>query len=125
MPCAAELRRMHGDGCVPEDWLTDENVLYERPGLRAPDLCTEGQHIPAIAQHDGAVYRRQPADGVCGILERAVACALTNEVAELRERWRDLVRNRDDRFAPRLCAVRHHQERATVTVRAHRQRQRQ
>src|SRR2546427_12024241 len=125
MPCTAQLRGVHRDGCVTEDWLTHENILYEWPGLRAPDLRTECQHIPAIAQHDGAVYCRQPPDGVRCVLERAVAAAVANQVAELRERWRDLVGNGDDRFAPRLRAVRHHQERPAVTWPAHRQGHRQ
>jgi len=110
---------------MAQDRLTHEHLFHEWAGLGPPNLRAESQHIPAIAQHDGAVHRGEPTDGVRRVLERPITRAVANQLAEPRERWRDGVGDRDDRLAPRRRTVRHHQQRSAVPVRAHRQRERQ
>ena len=98
-------------------------MLDEWAGLGTPDLRAEREHIPAIAEDDGAVHGRQPADRVGCLLEGDVARALADQVAELREGRRDGVGDGHDRLAPRFGAVRHDQQRAAVLVGAHRERE--
>jgi len=90
--------------------LADQHLLDERPRLGSPDLCAEGQHVPAITQHHRAVDGRQATNRIGRILECAVARAGANQLAQLGERRRDLIRHRDDRLAPGVRAVRHHEE---------------
>jgi len=110
---------------VPEDRLADQHLLDERPRLGAADLGSECEHIVATAQHHRAVHRREPADRVDRLPEAGIARTLAHQIAEFRERRRHGVGNRHDRFAPGIGAVRHHEQRAAVLVRPHRQRERQ
>ena len=74
---------MHRGGRVTEDRFAHQHLLDEWAGLGTPDLRAEREHIPAIAEDDGAVHGRQPADRVGCLLEGDVARALADQVSKV------------------------------------------